>query len=121
MTTSAPCSARSAARTAGNWPNLLSRANWNADDVRDDLQTYVADELGEDGGVLILDDTGFLKKGTTSAGVQRQYSGTAGARISISARRRGIGGSLRHDSVSVRPCCRWCSAGQVRSDSAALR
>jgi hypothetical protein len=39
---------------------------------------YVADQLGEDDGVLIIDDTGFIKKGTTSAGVQRQYSGTAG-------------------------------------------
>ncbi|MEW2080145.1 IS701 family transposase [Streptomyces sp. NPDC013433] len=57
---------------------LLNGATWEADDVRDDLQTYVADKLGEDGGVLILDDTGFIKKGTTSAGVQRQYSGTAG-------------------------------------------
>ncbi|EFE72061.1 InsA [Streptomyces viridosporus ATCC 14672] len=46
--------------------------------MRDDLQEYVAEELGEPGGVLIIDDTGFLKKGTVSAGVQRQYSGTAG-------------------------------------------
>lgn len=57
---------------------LLDGATWNADDVRDDLQTYVAGKLGEADGVLILDDTGFVKKGTTSAGVQRQYSGTAG-------------------------------------------
>ncbi|MCM8555141.1 MULTISPECIES: IS701 family transposase [Streptomyces] len=57
---------------------LLNGATWNADHVRDDLQTYVADRLGEADGVLILDDTGFVKKGTTSAGVQRQYSGTAG-------------------------------------------
>jgi SRSO17 transposase len=64
---------------------LLSRSRWDADSVRDDLQQYVADQLGHDDGVLIVDDTGFIKKGTTSAGVQRQYSGTAGARISISA------------------------------------
>lgn len=63
--------------------HLLSRARWNPDDIRDDLQTYVAEHLGRPDGVLIIDDTGFLKKGTTSAGVQRQYSGTAGARISI--------------------------------------
>nr|WP_235029742.1 transposase [Streptomyces sp. 3213.3] len=100
---------------------LLNGATWNADDVRDDLQTYVADKLGEADGVLILDDTGFVKKGTTSAGVQRQYSGTAGARISISARQRGVGGSLRYGPVSVRPRCCSCSAGQVRSDPAALR
>ncbi|WP_373287263.1 transposase [Streptomyces lacrimifluminis] len=101
--------------------HLLSRARWNPDDIRDDLQTYIAEHLGRPDGVLIIDDTGFLKKGTTSAGVQRQYSGTAGARISISARERGVGGSLRHDPVSVRPRCRWCSADQVRSDPAALR
>jgi SRSO17 transposase len=58
--------------------HLLAGAKWEPDDIRDDLQQYVADRLGEDDGVLIIDDTGFIKKGTTSAGVQRQYSGTAG-------------------------------------------
>ncbi|MER6690632.1 IS701 family transposase [Streptomyces minutiscleroticus] len=57
---------------------LLSRSRWDADCVRDDLQQYVADQLGHTDGVLIVDDTGFVKKGGTSAGVQRQYSGTAG-------------------------------------------
>ncbi|MFF0588189.1 IS701 family transposase [Streptomyces sp. NPDC003781] len=65
-------------RTPDGLQRLLNGATWNADDVRDDLQTYIADKLGEADGVLILDDTGFAKKGTTSAGVQRQYSGTAG-------------------------------------------
>jgi SRSO17 transposase len=46
--------------------------------VRDDLRGYVADHLGDPDGVLIIDETGFLKKGVKSAGVQRQYSGTAG-------------------------------------------
>ncbi|MEU6184243.1 transposase, partial [Streptomyces coeruleorubidus] len=86
--------------------HLLNRARWDPDEVRDDLQEYVAERLGEPDGVLIIDETGFLKKGTTSAGVQRQYSGTAGARISISARQRVVGGSLRYDPVSVRPRCR---------------
>ncbi|MEU1307259.1 IS701 family transposase [Streptomyces shenzhenensis] len=58
--------------------HLLAGAKWQPDDIRDDLQQYVADKLGEGGGVLIIDDTGFIKKGITSAGVQRQYSGTAG-------------------------------------------
>ncbi|MFD9593720.1 transposase [Kitasatospora sp. NPDC059973] len=58
--------------------HLLAGAKWNPDDIRDDLQEYVADKLGESDGVLIIDDTGFIKKGITSAGVQRQYSGTAG-------------------------------------------
>jgi SRSO17 transposase len=57
---------------------LLSEAVWDVDQVRDDLRRYVADELGEPDGVLVLDDTGDLKKGTASVGVQRQYTGTAG-------------------------------------------
>ncbi|MFE0420830.1 IS701 family transposase [Streptomyces tendae] len=65
-------------RTPAGLQNLLNRARWSPDEVRDDLQEYVAEKLGEPDGVLIIDDTGFLKKGTVSAGVQRQYSGTAG-------------------------------------------
>jgi SRSO17 transposase len=57
---------------------LLRRADWDVDGVRDDVRDYVAGHLGDREGVLIADDTGFLKKGTRSAGVQRQYSGTAG-------------------------------------------
>jgi hypothetical protein len=57
---------------------LLSEAVWDADQVSDDLRRYVADELGEPDGVLVLDDTGDLKKGTAPVGVQRQYTGTAG-------------------------------------------
>jgi SRSO17 transposase len=58
--------------------HLLARADWDADAVRDDLLGYVAEHLGDPGGVLVVDETGFLKKGTKSAGVARQYSGTAG-------------------------------------------
>lgn len=58
--------------------HLLSHSRWDSDGLRDDLQAYVAEQLGTPEGVLIIDDTGFVKKGTTSAGVQRQYSGTAG-------------------------------------------
>jgi SRSO17 transposase len=57
---------------------LLSRADWDADAVRDELRTYSMQHLGDPGGVLVLDETGFLKKGQHSAGVARQYSGTAG-------------------------------------------
>ena len=61
---------------------LLSTYRWDADQVRDDLRDYVAEHLGEHlggaGGVLVVDETGFLKKGDKSVGVQRQYSGTAG-------------------------------------------
>ncbi|CAN5160302.1 IS701 family transposase [soil metagenome] len=59
---------------------LLNAAQWDADGVRDDLQAYVVEHLGDADGVLIVDETGFLKKGTKSVGVQRQYSGTAGRR-----------------------------------------
>src|SRR5205814_9615747 len=57
---------------------LLRTAVWDADAVRDDLRAFVTAQLGRPGGVLICDETGFLKKGTGSVGVQRQYSGTAG-------------------------------------------
>ncbi|MDR1090550.1 MAG: IS701 family transposase [Prevotella sp.] len=57
---------------------FLYRGGWAADDLRDDLRTYVKDTLGDSGGVLVVDETGFLKKGKKSAGVMRQYSGTAG-------------------------------------------
>jgi SRSO17 transposase len=57
---------------------LLERAQWDADQARDRLRHYIVEHLGEAEGVLILDETGFIKKGQHSAGVQRQYSGTAG-------------------------------------------
>jgi SRSO17 transposase len=64
--------------TPDGMQRLLNSANWDVDGVRDDLRSYVIEHLGEPGGVLIVDETGFLKKGLRSAGVQRQYSGTAG-------------------------------------------
>jgi SRSO17 transposase len=57
---------------------LLSRADWDAHAVRDELRTYIIQHLGDSHGVLILDETGFLKKGRHSAGVARQYTGTVG-------------------------------------------
>lgn len=58
--------------------NLLGRAQWDANAVRDELRAYVVEHLGHEQSVLVIDETGFLKKGTKSVGVQRQYSGTAG-------------------------------------------
>ena len=58
--------------------HLLARADWDADAVRDDLIDYAREHLGHPDGVLVVDETGFLKKGTKSCGVARQYSGTAG-------------------------------------------
>jgi SRSO17 transposase len=59
---------------------LLEEADWDEEAVRDELRTYVSEQLGEPGGILAVDETGFVKKGKKSAGVARQYSGTAGRR-----------------------------------------
>jgi SRSO17 transposase len=58
--------------------DFLGRTRWDADAVRDDLQAYVIEHLSDDEAVLVLDETGFIKKGNRSVGVKRQYSGTAG-------------------------------------------
>lgn len=58
--------------------HLLARAVWDAEAVRDDLRGYVTEYLSDDDAVLIVDETGDLKKGVRSVGVQRQYTGTAG-------------------------------------------
>ncbi len=64
--------------TPDGFQYLLSCADGDADAVRDERRTYRMQHLGDPNGVLVLDDTGFLKKGQHSAGVARQYSGTAG-------------------------------------------
>ena len=58
--------------------SLLGRSHWDADHLRDEVRDYVVEALGDADGVLIVDETGFVKKGEHSAGVARQYSGTAG-------------------------------------------
>src|SRR4051794_41732645 len=65
-------------RTPDGMQDFLSRMRWDADAVRDDLRAYVVEQLGNPEAVLVLDETGFVTKGEKSAGVQRQYSGTAG-------------------------------------------
>jgi SRSO17 transposase len=64
--------------TPDGMQHLLARARWDADGVRDDLRGYVTGYLGDPDAVLVVDETGDLKKGTATAGVQRQYTGTAG-------------------------------------------
>jgi SRSO17 transposase len=90
--------------------HLLDRARWDADAARDKLRHYVVEELSSPDAVLIVDETGFLKKGLHSAGVKRQYSGTAGAhreqpsrRISLLwlCQRRGPGGPRTLPSAGV--------------------
>ena len=64
--------------TPSGMQHLLSRASWDADGVRDDIRGYVAGHLGGPDAMLVVDETGDVKKGTATAGVQRQYTGTAG-------------------------------------------
>jgi SRSO17 transposase len=58
--------------------HLLAGAVWDGDGVRDDLRDYVVDHLADPGAVLVVDETGHVKKGVQTVGVQRQYTGTAG-------------------------------------------
>jgi SRSO17 transposase len=58
--------------------HLLARAVWDADAVRDDLRDYVVEHLADPAAVLVIDETGDVKKGAKTVGVQRQYTGTAG-------------------------------------------
>ncbi len=67
---------------------LLNAAIWDADGVRDDLRDYVVEHLGDEDGVLIVDETGFLKKGTKSCGVAAQYTGTAGDTVNCHTTQR---------------------------------
>lgn len=101
-----------------NLQHFIGRARWDADAVRDDLVRYVAEHLGEADGVLIVDETGFLKKGTKSAGVGRMYSGTAGrienCQIGVFCAYRSAKGQtlvdrelyLPKDWIADRPRCR---------------
>jgi SRSO17 transposase len=78
--------------TPDGMQHLLARARWDAGGVRDDLRSFVIEHLGDPDAVLVADETGDLKKGTATAGVQRQYTGQpAGSRtprsLSISATR----------------------------------
>lgn len=77
--------------------HLLERAHWDADLARDILRDYVIEHLGDEDAVLIVDETGFIKKGRHSAGVKRQYSGTAGrienSQVGVFLHYAGRGGS----------------------------
>src|SRR5258707_11390342 len=64
--------------TPDGMQRLLNTAKWDADQVRDDLQAYILAHLADPEAVLVVDETGFVKKGTKSAGVAAQYTGTVG-------------------------------------------
>jgi SRSO17 transposase len=72
---------------------LLSRAVWDADLVRDDLRSYVLEQLGDHEPIVVIDETSFAKRGDKSAGTQVQYCGTTGKPRELSG--RGLSG-LRH-------------------------
>jgi SRSO17 transposase len=75
---------------------LLERARWDADAVRDDVRGYIVDRLGDPDAVLVVNETGDVKKGAATAGVQRQYTGTAGrvenAQVAVYLSYAGRGG-----------------------------
>jgi len=102
--------------------HLLERAAWDADAARDVLRTYVVEHLGEQDGVLIVDETGFIKKGVHSAGVQRQYSGTAGrienSQIGVFLSYAGAGGSAFIDRELYLP--RQWSEDRARCKAAGI-
>ena len=87
--------------TPSGMQHLLSRAGWDADGVRDDIRGYVVAHLGDPGGMLVVDETGDVKKGSATAGVQRQYTGTAGkvenAQVAVYLTYAGRGGHAMID------------------------
>jgi SRSO17 transposase len=98
---------------------LLRKAVWDAEAVRDDTRAYLIERLGHPQGVLIGDETGFVKKGTGSVGVQRQYTGTAGrienAQVAVflayaSPRGRGL-----IDRRLYLPETNWCDQPERRT------
>ena len=99
---------------------LLSTYRWDADLVRDDLRAYVVEHLGETDGVLVVDETGFLKKGAKSVGVQRQYSGTAGrienCQIGVFLTYATAQGRVLLDRELYLPQV-WADAGQRRGEA----
>lgn len=68
--------------------HLLSRASWDADEVRDDIRDFPVEHLGNENAVLVVDETGDLKKGTASVGVRRCTSRVLGHRTSTGAGQR---------------------------------
>ncbi|MEV5079711.1 IS701 family transposase [Streptomyces sp. NPDC056159] len=111
-------------RTPDGMQHLLGRAKWDADQVRDDVRGYVVEHLHDDQAVLVVDETGDVKKGTGTVGVQRQYTGTAGrienAQVAVYlvyAGRRGHAAVDRELYVprswtSDSDCCRAAGLGE---------
>jgi SRSO17 transposase len=104
---------------------LLARASWDTDGVRDDLRDYVTAHLGDADAVLVVDETGDLKKGVATVGVQRQYTGTAGrienAQVAVYLTYAGARGHAMIDRELYLPRC-WtedpdrCAEARVPDD-----
>jgi len=92
---------------------LLGSAAWDCHGVREDVRDWTVGYLADAEAVLVCDDTGFLKKGRRSAGVQRQYSGTAGrvenCQIGVMAESTVVSRSVRSPLCCARPHRRWAS------------
>ena len=103
--------------------DFLSRMRWDADAVRDDLRAYAIEHLGAPDAVPVLDETGFLKKGTKSAGVQRRHSGTAG-RIENCQVGVFLGYASRHGRALIDRALylpeRWAENAERRREARAL-
>jgi SRSO17 transposase len=98
--------------TPDGMQHLLERARWDAAAVRDDVRDYVAGHLADPGAVLVVDETGDVKKGAATAGVQRQYTGTAGrienAQVAVYLTYAGRGGHALIDRELYLPAS-WIS------------
>jgi SRSO17 transposase len=100
---------------------VLSHVQWNQDAARDICRDYVIEHIGSPDGVLVVDETGFLKKGTHSAGVARQYSGTAGrienCRIGVFLAYASNKGHALIDRALYLPE-HWCADAERRTEAA---
>ena len=98
---------------------LLRTAVWDADAVRDDLRGFLVEQLGHPDGVLVADETGFLKKGVHSVGVQRQYTGTAGrienSQVAVFLAYTAPAGRALIDRRLYLPETSWCAAPDRRA------
>jgi SRSO17 transposase len=110
--------------TPDGMQHLLERACWDADAVRDDVRGYVVELLADPDAVLVVDETGDVKKGTATAGVQRQYSGTAGrvenAQVAVCLSYAGRGGHALIDRELCLPGC-WVSDPGRRPPGSLMR
>ena len=99
---------------------LLYHAQWDADQVCDELQQYIIENLGDDEGIGVVDETGFLKKGTKSVGVKRQYTGTAGkvenSQVGVFLSYAVRGGQVFLDRRLFLPR-EWCADAERRAEA----